>query len=90
MACAAFSPNLTRGDVAPFAVSGSGQKVYLWSLPTHKEVRDHLLENIPLTIKSQTLDPGSRQTRVGFEVPNPPELPRILMADSKRVAPRPL
>jgi WD40 repeat protein len=71
VACAAFSPNVTIGDVAPFAVSGSGQKVYLWKLPTEEEVEKHLLKNVPLTIKSQSLDPGSRQTRVGFEVPNP-------------------
>lgn len=76
VACAAFSPNLTVGDVTPFAVSGSGQKIYLWNLPTPPEVKEHRLENIPLTIKSQTLDPGSRQTRVGFEVANPPVLPR--------------
>ncbi len=76
VACAAFSPNVAGGDVKPFAVSGSGQKVYLWNLPTPAEVKDHLLENIPLTIKSQTLDPASRNTRVGFEVPNYPVLPR--------------
>jgi WD40 repeat protein len=76
VACAAFSPAKALGDVQPFAVSGSGQKVYLWNLPDQDEVKKHRLENIPLTIKSQTLDTSTRTTRIGFEVANPPEPPR--------------
>ncbi len=75
VACAAFSPD-GGGDVKPFAVSGSGQKVYLWALPTPTEVKEHRLQNVPLTVKSQILDTATRTTRIGFEVANPPVLPR--------------
>jgi WD40 repeat protein len=71
VACAAFSPHVASNETAPFAVSGSGQKIFLWSLPTPTEVKDHRIINVPLTIKSQVLDPVSRTARIGFEVANP-------------------
>jgi WD40 repeat protein len=62
--CAAFAPD------GSFAVSASGQKIYLWNIPTAKEVSDHRMEGVRMTLKTQTLDPSTRQTRVGFEVDN--------------------
>ncbi|HZZ77517.1 MAG TPA: hypothetical protein VFE62_03300 [Gemmataceae bacterium] len=72
VACAAFSPSVASADMHPFAVSGSGQKIFLWSLPTPEEVRDHRIIDVPLTIKTQVLDLVSRTARIGFEVANPP------------------
>lgn len=76
VSCAAFSPQNAVGDTRPFAVSASGHRVYMWALPTPEDVKEHRLVNIPLTVKSQVLDPSTHQTRIGFEVANPPVLPR--------------
>lgn len=71
VACAAFSPEAGQGSTKPFAVSASGTRIYKWALPTAAEVKEHRIENVRLTLKTQALDPITRQTRVGFEVANP-------------------
>lgn len=75
--CAAFSPDAGKGGVNSFAVSASGHKVYLWAIPTKAEIDKHRLMEVQMTLKSHTLDPSTRHTRIGFEVPNPatPEHP---------------
>ena len=57
-----------------FAVSGSGHKVYVWSIPTEDDVDNHLIKNVRLTLKTHSLDSSTRQARIGFEIPNPPTL----------------
>ncbi len=69
--CAAFSPDAGKPGAAFSAVSASGHRIYLWSVPTAREVEGHRIQNVPLTLKSQTLDPAARQIHVGFEVANP-------------------
>jgi WD40 repeat protein len=61
---AAFAPN------GSFAVSASGQKIYLWTIPSAKEVSEHRIERVRMTLKTQQLDSSTRNTRVGFEVFN--------------------
>jgi WD40 repeat protein len=61
---AAFAPN------GAFAVSASGQKIYMWNIPSAKEVSEHRIERVRMTLKTQSLDASTRQTRVGFEVVN--------------------
>ncbi len=68
---AAFSADAGKGGPNSFAVSASGQKVYQWSVPTPSEVTEHRLEDVPLTMKTHSLDPGTKTTRIGFEVANP-------------------
>jgi WD40 repeat protein len=71
VAAAAFSPEAGKAGKNSFAVSASGQRIYLWSIPTPGDVDAHRIENVPLTLKTRTLDPSTKQTRVGFEVTNP-------------------
>lgn len=66
--CAAFSPIV--GKEKPFAVSASGSKIYVWSIPTPDEVKEHRIERVRMTLNSQAIDPATKQTRIGFEVPN--------------------
>ncbi|MSQ95448.1 MAG: hypothetical protein EXR98_12945 [Gemmataceae bacterium] len=61
---AAFSPDGT------FAVSASGQKIYRWAIPTLKEVSEHRVEKVRMTLKSHALDSSTRMSRIGFEVIN--------------------
>jgi WD40 repeat protein len=68
--CAAFSPAAGKGGPNSFAVSASGQKIYLWPIPTEQQVRKHRIMDVQMTLRTQTLDPGTRQSRVGFEVDN--------------------
>ncbi|MFO0965834.1 MAG: hypothetical protein U0793_09665 [Gemmataceae bacterium] len=70
--CAAFSPLAPRGGLHATAVSGSKDGyVYLWALPSAKDVEEHGTY-ATVTLVSSALDPGSRQVRVGVEVPNNP------------------
>lgn len=69
--CAAFSSEAGKGGANSFAVSASGQRVYLWGIPTPEEVNEHPIENVRLTLKTHSIDPGTKQTRIGFEVANP-------------------
>jgi hypothetical protein len=52
-------------------VSASGQKIYVWPIPTSKEVSEHRIERVRMTLKTHSLDPSTRHTRIGFEVQNP-------------------
>jgi len=62
-----FDPN-ADGEV-PFAVSGTKDAmVYLWPLPTRKDVRTHRIENVKLSQVSQNVE--TRQVRVGVEIMN--------------------
>jgi WD40 repeat protein len=65
--CATFAP--TAGKDA-FMVSGAGHRLYVWAVPTAKEIAEHRIENVPLTLKTQSIDPTTKQTRIGFEVAN--------------------
>lgn len=70
--CAAFSPWAGRSDEASFAVTGNKRGyVYLWGVPTAKQVQDHPIRNVPLTLIGQSLDASSRQVRIGAMVANP-------------------
>jgi WD40 repeat protein len=71
VACAAFSPAAGKGGEDSFAVSASGSKIYVWPIPTAKEVAEHRIERVRMTLSSQSIDPATKQTRLGFEVPNP-------------------
>ena len=70
VACAAFSPDAGKGGPNSFAVSASGQKIYMWPIPTKAEVAAHPIPKVRMTLKSQTLDTVTRMIRVGFEVDN--------------------
>ncbi len=72
VACAAFSPDAGKGGTSSFAVSASGHKVYLWTIPTPAEVRAHRVPNVQMTLSSHSLDAGTKQSRIGFEVDNRP------------------
>ena len=69
---AAFSPDAGKGGATSFAVSAAGHKLFLWAIPTKDEVNTHRLEHVPLTVKTHSLDPSTRTTRIGFEIANPP------------------
>jgi WD40 repeat protein len=71
VAAAAFSPEAGKGGANSFAVSASGHKIYMWSIPTPDEVSTHQIPDVPLTLKTQVLDPVTRMSRIGFEVANP-------------------
>jgi WD40 repeat protein len=69
--CAAFSPNAEKADASAFAVSASGARLYVWAIPSEKEVNEHRLEDVPMTLISQSIDPTTRLTRIGFGIANP-------------------
>ncbi len=68
--CAAFAPAAGQGGVNSFAVSASKHSLYIWPVPSKDEVSHHRIENVPLKIISSTLDAGTGQQRIGFEVNN--------------------
>ncbi|MBM3995245.1 MAG: hypothetical protein FJ303_13990 [Planctomycetes bacterium] len=74
VACAAFAP--VAGSDALFAVSASGQKIYVWSIPTQDDIATHPIRNVPISLISHSIDPSTKQSRIGFEVQNRPEFPR--------------
>lgn len=69
--CAAFSPNAGKPGESSFAVSASGNRIYVWAIPSEKEVNDHRLEKVPMTLSNNTLDPTTRVSRIGFGIDNP-------------------
>ena len=71
VSCAAFSPTPADGSGEGFVVSASKQNLYIWPLPTKEDIAQHRIENVRLRLVSQSIDPGTRQTRIGFEVSNP-------------------
>lgn len=69
--CANFAPVGADGQSA-FAVSGNKDGfVYLWPIPNKADVEGHRIPNVRVTLVSTNLDAGTRQIRVGVEVPNP-------------------
>jgi WD40 repeat protein len=71
VSCAAFSPDAGKGGVNSFAVSASGQKIYVWSIPDKQSISNHRIKGVPITMKTHSLDMNTRQSRVGFEIANP-------------------
>jgi hypothetical protein len=62
--CAAFAHD-------SFALSGTKTGlVYLWRIPTTEEVQNHRILGAKLTTLGQTVDPGTRQMRVGVRLRN--------------------
>jgi WD40 repeat protein len=72
VSCAAFSPEAGKGGDHSFAVSGSGHKLYVWTIPTEAAVKSHRITNVPLTFKTLVLDPTTKQARIAFEIANSP------------------
>jgi WD40 repeat protein len=70
VSCAAFSPAAGKGGPDSFAVSASGKTICKWSIPTEKEVSKHRITNRQMTLRTHSLDPSTKQSRVGFEVDN--------------------
>ena len=70
--CAAFSPDAGKGGANSFAVSGSGGKIFVWSIPTPAEVKDHRVERVPIRLGADNLEYGTRQGRLTIHVANPP------------------
>lgn len=68
--CAAFAPAAGQGGVNSFAVSASKHNLYVWPVPSKDEVSRHRIEDVPLKLISASLDPGTRQQRIAFEVSN--------------------
>ncbi|MBI3822323.1 MAG: hypothetical protein HY289_06550, partial [Planctomycetes bacterium] len=71
VACAAFGPKAAQKGDATFAVSASGQKIYVWSIPTPDQVTAHRIPDVRMTLRNDSLDPATKQSRIGFEVQNP-------------------
>ncbi|MSU77066.1 MAG: hypothetical protein EXS16_03110 [Gemmataceae bacterium] len=71
VSCAAFSPDAGKGGTNSFAVSASGSIVYLWNIPTVAEVGSQRIPDVPLTLRTHSLDHATKMSRIGFEVPNP-------------------
>jgi len=69
--CAAISPLAQKGGQHAFAVSGTRDtNVYLWRLPSPKDVASHATTGV-VTLVGASLDATSRSMRVGVEVSNP-------------------
>lgn len=69
--CAAFAPAVGATGETAYAASGTKDgNVYLWPVPSKKEVEAHRIMNVPVTLFSRNVEAG-RQIRVGVEVPNP-------------------
>jgi WD40 repeat protein len=68
--CAAFSPAAGKCGPNSFAVSASGQKIHVWPIPTEQQVRKHRITDVQMTLRPELLEPGTKQSRVGFEVDN--------------------
>jgi WD40 repeat protein len=71
VSCAAFSPDAGNDREDSFAVSASGHLIYVWPIPTKQQVEKHRIKDVEMTLKTHSLDPSTRQSRVGFEVANP-------------------
>ncbi|MCI0681742.1 MAG: hypothetical protein L0Y71_06535 [Gemmataceae bacterium] len=69
--CAAFAPAVEATGETAFAASGTKDgNVYLWPVPAKKDVDAHRITNVPVTLFSRSVEAGSRQIRIGVEVPN--------------------
>ncbi len=68
--CAAFSPEAGKEGANSFVVSASGNKIYRWAIPSAKDVSEHRVERVRMTLKTPALDSSTQTTRVGFEVMN--------------------
>lgn len=65
---AAFFDPTTAGEI-PYAVTGAKDGVvYLWSIPTPDDVKNHRIENVVLTQINQAVE--TRQIRIGAELSN--------------------
>jgi WD40 repeat protein len=70
--CAAFAPLSAKGGRHAYAASGSAAgDVYLWPLPTREQVDKHRIEQVPVRLLSQSIDPNTHQARIAVDVPNP-------------------
>ncbi len=69
--CAAFSPEAGKGGANSFAVSAAGSVVYLWNIPTVADVGSQRIPDVPLTLRTHSLDHATKMSRIGFEVTNP-------------------
>lgn len=69
--CAAFFPDAGLAQkIGSYAVSGTKDgNVYLWSMPSHEDVVNYRLP-ARLTMLAGAVDAGTRQLRIGVEVPN--------------------
>jgi WD40 repeat protein len=66
---AAFFDPLPGSDDVSYAVSGTKDGlVYLWPLPTRKEIDEHRITDVTVTLINQAVE--TRQFRIGVEVPN--------------------
>lgn len=71
--CAAFSSQAGKPGDNSFAVSGTKDGfVYIWTVPTTKEVESHPIENVRVRLVTNILDPTTRQMKIAVDVPNPP------------------
>jgi WD40 repeat protein len=68
--CAAFSPDAGKSGPTSFAVSASGKNIYVWPIMTHQEVSKHRITDVQMTLRTHSLDPSTKQSRVGFEIDN--------------------
>jgi len=70
--CAAFAPPTGTTGESQFAASGTKDgNVYLWPVLPKAAVDAHRIMNVPVALLSRNVEAGSRQIRVGVEVPNP-------------------
>lgn len=68
--CAAFSPLLKKAPA--MAISGTKEGyLYLWTLPSSREVAEHATEGV-VTLVGSSVDAGSRQIPIRVEVTNAP------------------
>ncbi len=64
--CAAFCPR------HPYVLSGNAAgEIYLWKLPTDKQIDDFRIVNVPVRLLSQSIDPNTHQARIAVDVENP-------------------
>jgi len=48
----------------------------VWAIPTPDQIKEHRIKDVPMTLINHSIDPSTKQSRIGFEVQNPPILPR--------------
>ncbi len=67
--CAAFFPRTYKNR--GYAVSGTaGGEVYFWELPTEEQIKDFRIEQVPVRLLSQSVDPNTHQARIAVDVEN--------------------
>jgi WD40 repeat protein len=73
VSCAAFAPHPDYDNKGSFAVSANKDgQIFLWPLPSQKEVDEHPIRNVRVRLVNDSLNPSTRQVSIGVEVPNPP------------------